>query len=301
MPLPVAGRHGYRGRMRALGKHDCGQLLDLESLRHRFHLGRPVAEGTETIAVARIIGSVTRVRDFDGCWHPRHKSLAKRIDDIAAADPSSLDEPIEVVRVDRAYFVADGHKRIALARRQKREFIDARVRGIRSPYEISSDAKEQVILRTAREGEFRRHSGIAESVPGARFALTDIGAYGELFRAFEVHALELSQREEQLVPTAQAAADWYEADYLPTVEAARDRIQDLLDLCTDADAYLALYRQRVADWGTECDAPSCAADQLRARRRLAGLRRASIRRVVGRSDPRQPTELLLPLVRRDSD
>lgn len=93
------------------------------------HFGRPTFEGEDTIAVAQIIGTAHRGRDFDGCWRPTEPRLARRLEEIASADPAGLDEPIEVVRVDRAYFVVDGHKRVALANRTRREFLDARVDG----------------------------------------------------------------------------------------------------------------------------------------------------------------------------
>src|SRR5919109_1404520 len=124
--------------------HDCGPLLELGQIQRQLRLGTPVDEGTSTIAVGHVIGS---------------------------ADPSSLDEPIDVVRVDRAYFVADGHKRIAIAKLEDREFIDARVSHLPSRYALTPEVERDAIERTAREGEFRRHSGLADGVPDARIAL----------------------------------------------------------------------------------------------------------------------------------
>src|SRR5919108_2924090 len=158
--------------------HDCGPLLELGQIQRQLRLGTPVDEGTSTIAVGHVIGSVGRSRDFDGGFHPIHAAMRKKIDDIRAARPSSLDEPIDVVRVDQAYFVADGHKRIAIAKLEDREFIDARISHLPSRYALTPEVERDAIERTAREGEFRRHSGLADGVPDARIALTDVTAYG---------------------------------------------------------------------------------------------------------------------------
>jgi hypothetical protein len=279
--------------------HDCGPLLELGWLSRQLHLGQPIPEATETIPVAQIIGTVQRGRDFDACWHPLHPRLKKLIDDIDAAGPRALDEPIEVIRVDRAYFVTDGHKRVALAHRSGREFIDAAVSRVPTPYEVTTDLDEQQILRTAREREFRRHSGLEEAYPEVRFVLGEIDAYGELYAAVRQTAFEMAEAAGSVVPWPDVARSWYESDFLPVVESARATVGSLVASCSDADIYLAIHRQRLAWWGSECDAIECAAEQLLAQRRLEATRRRSILdSILGR--PADATPEVLPL-RRPSD
>src|SRR5688572_23449377 len=104
---------GYPQPMRLPGTpHECGPLLELGWISRQLDVGMPIDEGVDTIPVACIVGSVQRARDFDACWHPLHPPLEKVIADIARAAPPGLEEPIDVVRVDRAYFVRDGHKRV---------------------------------------------------------------------------------------------------------------------------------------------------------------------------------------------
>jgi hypothetical protein len=256
--------------------HECGPLLELGWLSRQLHLGRAVPEGIDTIRVDAIIGTVQRGRDFDGCWHPLHPRLTKLIADIEAAEPPALDEPIEVIRVDHAYFVRDGHKRVALARRTEREFIDAQVSRVPSAFAVGPEIDEQVIFRTAREFEFRRHSGFLEAMPDVRFALTDIDAYGELFAAVRAHAFEMSEEAGRLVPWPEVARDWYESDYLPVVREARRSIGSLIESLTDADVFMAIHRQRLAWWGSECDAVECAAQELLVERQLASARERSL-------------------------
>src|SRR5215210_6420032 len=188
---------------------ECGPLWELGWISRQLGLGTPVLEGTDTVSVSAIIGTVERGRDFDACWQPLHPQLAKTLADIEAASPSSLDEPIDVIRVDRAYFVTDGHKRVALARRTGREFIDARVSQVPTPYTITSEVEQEAIFRTARELEFRRHSGLLETFPDVRFALTEIDGYGELFQAVQTHAFHLSEAADRIVSREELARDWY--------------------------------------------------------------------------------------------
>ncbi|MGH2418328.1 MAG: hypothetical protein ACRDFY_08350, partial [Candidatus Limnocylindria bacterium] len=228
MRLPVADRR-------------CGPLLELGHVRRQLHLGAPIAEGEATIAVAHIIGTTSRAQDFDGCFRPLRRALEDRIADIERSGDGAMDKAIDVVRVDQAYFVADGHKRVSIARRTGREFIDANVSHLPTPYAMTADVEDDAIERTAREGEFRRHTGLAEAVPNARFALTAIDDYGELFQAVRLHAIEASTRAGHLLSPAEAAADWYAAVYLPAVALTRERVGELLDACTDADVFLTFH------------------------------------------------------------
>jgi hypothetical protein len=276
--------------------HECGPLLELSWLSRQLHLGTPVFEGIDTIPVAQVVGTVHRGRDFDACWHPLGTRLTRTLTEIEAAQPSGLDEPIEVIRVDRAYFVSDGHKRVALARRSGREFIDARISQIPSPFAVSPEAiDEEAIFRTAREYEFRRHSGVAEALPEVRFVLTDIDAYGELYAAVRAHAFEMSERAGRIVPWAEVARDWYETDFVPTVANARASVGGLIDSSTDADVFMAIHRQRLAWWGSECDAIECAAQDLLVQRQLEAARRRSLLGDLLRRDERVRRAQVLPL------
>ena len=283
--------------MRLPGRsEECGTLWELGWISRQLALPPPVGTEPETIPLAQIIGTVHRSGDFDGCWHPLSRRLARRLAEIDQAHPGGPDEPIDVVRVDRAYFVVDGHKRVALGRQSGREFIDARVSIVASPYALPSDLDEEAIVRTAREREFRRHSSMDVVAPAARFALTDIDGYGELFKSVQTHAYEISEREGRLVTLREAAPSWYESVYRPTVDRTRSSIGRLLDSATDADVFVAIERRLAAWWGTECDAVECAEHQLLLDRRLEAARSSSIvASLLGRDSASHPRAPLLPL------
>jgi hypothetical protein len=282
---------------------DCGPLLELGMVQRQLRLGAPIEEGVETIAVAQIVGSVNRVRDFDGCFRPLRPALKKRIAEIEAAAPPAMDEPIQVVRIDRAYFVADGHKRVAIARQVGREFIDARVSRCPSPYALTAEVEGDAIERTAREGEFRRHSGIGEAVPDTRFALTDISGYGELLLAVQGYAYDRVLVTGRPLRAGEAARLWYEEKYLPTVAGGRDAVGGLLESCTDADVFLMLHRHERSAWGSSCDEAECIPDMILAeQRRNAAAERSPLDRLLGREPRRKsPPALILPLSGADDE
>ena len=252
--------------MRLPGSRDCGDLLMFEEVRRRLHLGAPVIEGNETIRVDDIIGTVGRGADFDGCFRPREPRLATRIREIRVRNPNAFNEPIDVVRVDRAYFVADGHKRVSIAKETGIEFIDARVSRALSIYEMAPGVDADSIDRTSREQQFREETGLMAAVPGARFAVSETVGYPELQEALESYAYELSHRLGRLLSREEGAALWYECVYRPTVTAAQEaRLPELLSVWTDADLFLALHKQSRELWGTECHPAQDEADHLVAK------------------------------------
>jgi len=276
---------------------DCGPLLELGHIQRQLRLDPPHFEGIDTIVVTQIIGTVGRARDFDACFRPIHAALRKRIEEILEANPSSLDEPIEVVRVDRAYFVSDGHKRVAIARQEGREFIDARVSHMASAYALTPEVETEAIERTARESEFRRHSGLADGVPDARFALSDVTCYGELLVAVQSYSYDRVIASGRALPPAEAARLWYEDKYQPTVATGQEAVGGLLESITEADVFLTLHRQERAAWGGECGEPECVAEVLLAeRRRIAARARSTLDRLLNRDpQPKDAPALLLPL------
>ncbi|MEA2651801.1 MAG: hypothetical protein QOI85_1522 [Chloroflexota bacterium] len=252
--------------MRLPGSRDCGDLLMFEEVRRRLHLGAPVVEGTETIRVDDVVGTVGRGADFDGCFRPREPRLATRIREIRLRNPNAFNEPIDVIRVDRAYFVADGHKRVSIAKETGVEFIDARVSRAPSMYEVAPGVDADSIDRTSREQQFREETGLMAAVPGARFAVSETVGYPELQEALESYAYELSQRLGRLLSREEGAALWYECVYRPTVTAAQEaRLPELLSVWTEADLFLALHKQSRELWGTECKPAQDEAEHLVAK------------------------------------
>lgn len=275
--------------MRLGRARDCGDLLMFDHVRRALGLGMPSHEGTATIAVSDIIGTVGRANDFDGCFRPPDDSMADRLRSIRTARPTMLDEPIDVIRVDRGYFVLDGHKRVAIAHLEGREFIDARVQHAPTPYRVEPGIDPAAIENTAREQRFRTETELLTAVPAARFVVSRSEGYPELRESLESYGYEMSQRLGRLLSRLECAALWYECVYRPTVAAAKQaRLDQLIGCCTEADLFLSLHRQSRELWGTECRLAQDEADHLVTRVLAAEEADQSvIRRVVARARRRR--------------
>jgi hypothetical protein len=277
-------------------RRDCGSLLELDELRRRLPLGNSLDEGVQVIPVARIVGTTGRSDDFDSCWRPRRRHLRKRVDEIRTADTPRMLDPIDVFRVDEAYFVADGHKRVAIARQTGMEFIDAHVRRLPTQYHVEPGVESRSVELTAAEHRFRRETGLAESVPGVRFYLWEARDYGELAEAVTAHAYEASERLGRLLTRPEAAGMWYECVYLPTIGAAREqRLGELIRACTDAYIFLWLHRQSRTFRGTESPAAEAVVrrviDEELNRRAPNG---SPLERLLQRARTRREPPQLLP-------
>jgi hypothetical protein len=279
--------------MRLGRQRDCGDLLVFEHVRRSLGLGQPNVEGEATIAVADIVGTVGRAADFDGCFRPRDPALAHRIEQVGRNE-RALDEAIEVIRVDRGYFVVDGHKRVSLAKATGREFIDARISHTPTPYRFDPSVDPVALERTASEQRFRAETGLLDAVPAVRFVASRLEGYAELRESLTSYAYDLSHRLGRLLSREEASALWYESVYRPTIGAAQqNRLDELIGCCTDADLFLSIHRQSRELWGTECRVAVDEAEHLVAKVMQRGAPDQSvIERVMARARRRiAPTVL----------
>ena len=198
----------------------------------------------------RLIGSVGRVHDFDGCFRPKTKGLRTAIRE-RAADPSVIDKPIALIQVDHGYFVEDGHKRLSLV------IAAGRTRATRTstnsrPSSTSARGprwRRSVPWRAAPvpQGD-RSCGGMSEEavralgpgrLPGAR-------------RSVKAHTLDLSHDEGRLLSPEEGARHWYETVFKPVLDIVEKAgSYRLLESTTDADRFL-LFRRGITGpmaWG----------------------------------------------------
>jgi hypothetical protein len=220
---------------------DCGSLLEFEEVRRRLQLGTRVDVGVQEIPIDQIIGSMGRAHEFDGCFRPRTRRLRKVLVQIQAAKPNAADTAILVYQVDHAYFVVDGHKRLALAVEEGREVIDAEVGRFASRFHVAGGTTAEEIRTTAREDRFRQVTGLDLALPDVRFPLGDVDGYLDLEESVKAHAYDFSNQEGRLVPPAEAARHWYEHVYRAAVGIALDSgIARLLSTSTEPELFLMI-------------------------------------------------------------
>lgn len=223
--------------------HHADGLLDFEEVRRRLRLGTRIPVGRREIAIEEIVGSVNRAHDFDASFRPRDRRLHKLLHQVEVLAPEHLDRPIQVVQVDRAFFVEDGHKRLAIAVAQGRRFIDADVDRYETRFQVDGATTPDALKATHAELRFREATALDRGVPEARFPLTEAVGYLELEESVKAHAFDLSHQRGILVDRADAASHWFETVFEPVVALARETHAAVcLGSCTDGDLFLLFRR-----------------------------------------------------------
>jgi hypothetical protein len=220
-------------------------LLELDDAERRL---RPYAGsylGIRPIPVNQIVGTEGRVNDFDRHFRPRRPGVRARLRRTAEAFPDGGFPPIVATKLGDAYFVVDGHHRVAAARRRGVESIDAEVTERQALWPLSADADASELLHGEQARLFVERSGLAARWPSARIRFSRPSGYAELLEHVRLHGYDRLVAAGRPVPAADLAADWYERAYLPTLEVIRR--EGLAEACpeaTDADRVLYLHQRR---------------------------------------------------------
>ena len=248
------------GNAPSTSTRDCCRLLLLDDVRSRL---RPTAEsfvGLREIEVERIVGTVDRCCDFDRRFRARRGDLASRVGAVQRAFPGGAYPPIDVVQVDRAFFVIDGHKRVAAAHRTGVEIIDANVTRLAVRYPVNADTHASDLPLLEAQDDFLRESGLQRTRPGVRVPSASPRSYAELLAAVKAHGYDLMRHEGAILAPEAIAAHWYDCDYRPTLEvAAQEGVAELLACCPDGELYLMLHRHMWSAPAAQCEALQAAA------------------------------------------
>lgn len=119
------------GRMRTFWSRIIGRGNRLRDLGQVSSAATPQpaqATGIVNVPLTKIVGSESRVRDFDDAFYPLRDHNRDRWIGIAVAraDGVSL-PPIELIQVGEEYYVRDGHHRLSVARATRQDEIEARI------------------------------------------------------------------------------------------------------------------------------------------------------------------------------
>jgi hypothetical protein len=87
------------------------------------------------------MGTLDRSRDFDRRFHPVRPEQQQRLDTRRRAFPNDDFPPIVVYDIGGAYFVSDGHHRVALVHERGILEVDAEVTRIQTRYELPPDGR----------------------------------------------------------------------------------------------------------------------------------------------------------------
>jgi ParB/Sulfiredoxin domain len=220
-------------------------LLDLEEATERL---RPFARrylGIRPIPVDAIVGTDGRGRDFDSEFRARRPDVLERRRRVERAFPDGGFPPIAVQKLGDAYFVVDGHHRVAVARHLGVESIDAEVVELTARWKLRADAGPLDLRHAEQERVFMAESGLGRILPDLRFAFSRPVGYMQLLETIQVHGYRLLQTGGPVLDRGEVARDWYCRLYVPTVETIREeRLDEVCPEVTEPDRFLWVYEQR---------------------------------------------------------
>ena len=225
-------------------------LLSYEEVARKLKTSGSVHRGRQDVPLDGIVGSVGRYTDFTRSFLPRHDSDQDRWARVMAlaADAGSAGlPPIEVYKIGEAYFVLDGHHRVSIARQMGATHIEAYVVEVQTRVPLSPDVQPDELILKAEYADFLEGTRVDAIRPTADLSVSAPGQYQKLMGLLELHRQWLEQERRQVVPVAEAVADWYDSAYYPAVEVIRDRgLLREFPGRTETDIYLWIMEHRTA-------------------------------------------------------
>ena len=213
----------------------------------RVHVFEQTYEGVRSIPVARIAGSIERSSDLTSDFLPRGEAGRQRWEELERVFSQTGFPPISVYELGQNYWVIDGRHRVAIAKQQKMDYIDAEVTRLHARYEIKPDVDIGQLILAEQERLFMEGSGLASARPGASIKLTRPHFYAELLELVKVHGYDLMREQNRLLTPGEIAAHWYEHVFVPTTEAIRrEGLLEAFPRSTAADLFLVTWQQRRA-------------------------------------------------------
>jgi ParB-like nuclease family protein len=238
-------REAYRRLSELAGRRSPNPLLALDEVSKRLRAFEQSYVGVRPIRVADIVGTVSRVDDFDRDFLPKRSKIRERWHSVEQRYPEGDFPPIVVYGLDGRYFIVDGHHRVAIAKQRGIEWIDAEITLLRSRWKLPSDADISKIIMEEQERRFMEETGLERTRPESRIVFSRPQGYIELLEHVKIHGFHLMQDRRELLEMAPVAEDWYDRVYLPTVDAIhREHLSELWPQATDADLFLWVSQRR---------------------------------------------------------
>ncbi len=243
------------------GQHQ--DLLSFDEVRRRLHGIESAATLLEDVPLDAIIGSVGRYQDFTREFLPRNDSDRSRWVGVKLA-MTGLEgvPPISVYRVGDAYFVRDGNHRVSVARQLGATYIQAYVTPVHTRVTLSPDDQPDDLIIKSEHASFLEETEIDRLRPDADMRVTVPGQYEKLLDHIHVHQYFMGIDLDRPVSFAESVGHWYDAVFMPVVEAIRAHGLLLgFEDRTEADLYLFLAEHRAQleqDFGWSLSSESVA-------------------------------------------
>jgi hypothetical protein len=120
-----------------------------------------------------------------------------------------------VYQLGDAYFVIDGHHRVALARERGMEMIDAEVTELRARWHLPADADIVELIHAEQERIFMDESGLAAAHPDVRIRFSRPVGYVQLLETVQIQGYHLMLQAQRILAREEIVSDWYTHVFLP--------------------------------------------------------------------------------------
>lgn len=224
-------------------------LVPFDAVEERLPLQSVVDRGLREVALAAIVGSVNRSRDFSRAFLPRDEALRERWDDVRALALGHRGfPPVELYQVGELYFVLDGHHRISVARSLRMPAIEAHVLEFLTPLAVHNEAELETLLAERGLGDFLAATGLRQ-VASNDFRTTEPDGYLRLLDHIAVHRYFRGLEGQRCFGWDEAVTSWRDSVYQPALTTIRTSgILSDFPGRTETDLYLwvmeHLYRLR---------------------------------------------------------
>jgi hypothetical protein len=198
--------------------------------------------GLRTIPLARVVGSVDSLRDFDRQFRPTSSRVRERWERLALAERRGESiPPIDVYQVGELYFVIDGHHRVSIAMATGQKMIDAYVTRVFTAVPADGIRDRSDLIFKNYELLFRSRVKLSPQ-QYAKIKVSDPWSYAELGEAVEAWGFRLMQHEQKFYDRAEVSGRWFTEEFTPVTRMLRGA--DLIGTSTDAEAYLIIASER---------------------------------------------------------
>jgi hypothetical protein len=237
----------YRRLTNLVRRKPHSQLRGLDELRSRVRLFEQRYVGIQPIPVAAIVGTASGTEDFGANFLPRRPEISDRWMRLERAFPDGDFPPILAFQVGDSYFVVDGHHRVAIAKSRNIEYIDAEVTELRARFPIPPGADIGKMIMAEQRALFMEECGLDRTRPDADIEVSLPQGYMELLELIKTHAYELSRDRGELVSLEEAAAEFYDEVYVPTLRAIKEQqLDQSFSGWTEADLFLWICERRLS-------------------------------------------------------
>jgi hypothetical protein len=270
-------RRAYRELGHRVGLRSATRaLLPLDEAERRLRPFNRHHVGLRAIPVGQIVGTDGRGNDFDRDFLPLRPGMRERWRRVEQAFPDGDFPPIVAYRLGDAYFVLDGHHRVALARQRGMRTIDADVTELHARFHLPADADLVELVQAEQQRFFLEESGLAATPEPIR--LSSPAGYLELLENVQIHGYHLVLEAGRVLTREAIAADWYERIYVPAIAAIQaEGLDGVYPDATPADLFLHVHRRRRAAFPDD----GCPSLERVVQRLATEDRRSAIVRTLG--------------------